>query len=127
MSEYKRLTKRLMYSNAPFTEFASDNEVLERLAELEDKIENKTLIELPCKVGTTLYFIYNRPLADKPNLIPRIHETSNWYFDIDEKGIAISTRSPYGYNGEYFYYLGEMVFLTKAEAEKKLKEQQNEW
>ena len=102
-------------------------EIYEQLKDLEDKIENGTLIELPCKVGDTLYFIYNRPLADKPNLTPRIHETSNWYFDIDKKGIAISTRNPYGYNGKYFYYLGEMVFLTKAEAEKKLKEQQNDW
>ena len=28
-----------------------------RLAELEDKIEQGTLIELPCKVGDTVYFI----------------------------------------------------------------------
>ena len=93
-----------------------------KLQNLEDKIENGTLIELPCKVGTTLYFIYNRPYADKPNLAPKIHETNNWYFDVCQKGVAISTRNSYGYNGEYFYYLGEMVFLTKAEAEKKLKE-----
>ena len=30
---------------------------LNRLAELEDKIEQGTLIELPCKVGDTVYFI----------------------------------------------------------------------
>lgn len=143
MKEYKRLTKKGSYYDKDdhdldlvleldenHYEIVQDINVickkLNRLAELEDKIENGTLIELPCKVGTTLYFIYNRPLADKPNLTPRIHETSNWYFDIDEKGIAISTRSPYGYNGEYFYYLGEMVFLTKAEAEKKLEELKNE-
>ena len=97
-----------------------------KLQNLEDKIENGTIIELPCKVGTTLYFIYNRPYADKPNLAPKIHETNNWYFDVCQNGVAISTRNPYGYNGEYFYYLGEMVFLTKAEAEKKLKEIQSE-
>ena len=50
MKEYKRLTKRLMGSNAPFTEYASDNEVVQRLAELEDKIENGTLQEvIRCK------------------------------------------------------------------------------
>lgn len=47
MKKYKRTTKRLMGSNAPFTEYASDNEILNRLAELEDKIENGTLVTIP--------------------------------------------------------------------------------
>ena len=119
MKEYKRLTDKNWRN-------FDTSEMYKRFAELEDKIENGTLIELPCKVGETLYFIYNRPFVDKPNLTPRIYETTNWYFDIDKGGIAISTRNPYGYNGEYFYYLGETVFLTKAEAEKRLKELQNE-
>lgn len=120
----KRLTEKL------FSELCFNRKNLLTTAlnnyNLENKIEKGTLIELPCKVGTTLYFIYNRPYADKPNLAPKIHETNNWYFDVCQKGVAISTRNPYGYNGEYFYYLGEMVFLTKAEAEAKLNELQNE-
>lgn len=128
--EYKRFTERVGKGVAVRSTSSNDNRsiwnAIECLAEFEDDLESGKLVRLPCKVGTTLYFIYNRPLADKPNLTPRIHETSNWYFDIDKKGIAISTRNPYGYNGEYFYYLGEMVFLTKAKAEEKLKELKGE-
>ena len=35
----------------------------QRLAELEDKIENGTLVELPCKVGDKLYLVYS-PFGD---------------------------------------------------------------
>ena len=45
MSEYKRLTKRV---GNEVHELAWSGEILHRLAELEDKIENGTLIELPC-------------------------------------------------------------------------------
>ena len=44
--EYKRLTKRFT-GGSPYTEYASDYDILCRLAELEDKIEQGTLIELP--------------------------------------------------------------------------------
>ena len=50
--EYKRLTNS--YKGAPLhtdMEVTDGDEIYERLAELEDKIEQGTLIELPCKVG----------------------------------------------------------------------------
>ena len=55
MKDYKRLTERYVEEEGDFfkkgTRFtlknAPDEEILERLAELEDKIENGTLIELP--------------------------------------------------------------------------------
>lgn len=34
-------------------------EILNRLAELEDKFENGTLVELPCKVGDTVCQFHN--------------------------------------------------------------------
>lgn len=34
-----------------------NQEVLDRLAELEDKLESGLLVELPCKVGDTIYYI----------------------------------------------------------------------
>ncbi len=56
MENYKRLTfKRLVdpYNNdceeAENASAASYDELLNRLAELEDKIEDGTLVELPCK------------------------------------------------------------------------------
>ena len=47
--EYKRLTKS--YKGAPLhtdMEVTDGDEIYERLAELEDKIEQGTMIELPC-------------------------------------------------------------------------------
>ena len=88
-----------------------------------NNFKDKSLfVELPCKVGATLYFLYNRPHADKPMLTPKIYETNKWYFDVDEKGISILPRDIHGYNHEYHYYLGKTVFLTKEEAERKLRE-----
>lgn len=74
----------------------------------------------PCKVGETLYFLYDRTYANRPDLTPRIYETNQWYFDVDEKGISILPRSIHGYKGKHHYYLGKTVFLTREEAEKKL-------
>ena len=79
-------------------------------------------VELPCKVGITLYFLYNRPHADKPDLTPKIYETTAWYFDVDEKGISILPRFVLEYNSEFHYRLNKNVFLDREEAEKKLKE-----
>lgn len=69
MSEYKRLTKRnangevetvkrpkSSYIQEVYEEWDEINRELKlRLAELEDKIEAGTLVELPCKVGDVMY------------------------------------------------------------------------
>ena len=54
--------------------------------------QSENVVELPCKVGTTLYFLYNSSYADKPDLTPRIYKTTDWYFEIDKTGIAINTK-----------------------------------
>lgn len=78
----------------------------------------------PCKVGETLYFLYDNTFANRPNSTPHIYETKDWYFDIDEKGISILPRSIHSYKGKHHYYLGKTVFITKEEAEKSLKERE---
>lgn len=83
--------------------------------------QSENVIELPCKVGTTLYFLYNSPYADKPDLTPRIYKTADWYFEIDKTGIVICTSDIHSFNKKYDYHLGETVFLTKEEAEAKMK------
>ena len=88
MSEYKRLTNNNLEEYDPEYDFCigckyfgepngcnrpngtCDSydrfiEIYNRLAELEDKIENKTLVELPCKAGDTVY----------EEAIGNIHET----------------------------------------------------
>lgn len=79
--------------------------------------QSENVIELPCKVGTTLYFLYNSPYADKPDLTPRVYKTTDWYFEVDKTGIAINTSDIHSFNKKYDYYLGKTVFLTKQEAE----------
>lgn len=85
---------------------------------LADHLLANGVIVLPCKVGTTLYFLYNSPYADKPDLTPRIYKTTDWYFEVDKTGIVINTSDIHSFNKKYDYYLGETVFLTKEEAER---------
>lgn len=83
-----------------------------RLAELEDKIEQGMLIELPCKVGDTFWYL-----------------SVAGYIEEDK----IANFSLYGefFTGErvvtklYKNYLGRTWFLTREGAEKRLKELQN--
>lgn len=86
----------------------------------EEKREN--VVEFPCKVGTTLYFLYNSPYADKPDLTPRIYKTTDWYFEVDKTGIVVCTSDIHSFNKKYDYFLGETVFFTKEEAEKAIAE-----
>lgn len=79
----------------------------------------------PCKVGQTLYFLYDGTFANRPDFTPYIYETNDWYFDIDKKGISILPRSIRSYKGKHHYYLGKTVFLTREEAEAKLKESES--
>jgi hypothetical protein len=91
----------------------------ERLADLEDKIENGTLIELPCKdlaafpckMGETVWLIYKRywNVADK-----------NGFWVLMES--KVSPHNKKRFNNDF----GKFVFLTREEADKRLKELQNE-
>lgn len=85
-------------------------EKLNRLAEIEDKIEQGTLIELPCKVGDTVYQtdgvrIYESETEDIMSM------RNGFIFDC--KNFAFDERA-----------IGERIFLTREEAEKRLKELQ---
>ena len=82
----------------------------QRLAELEDKIEQGTLIELPCKVGDTIYLIFEE----------------RWSVGKKETYLYIrKTKLTYGNMERVIKEYGEFVFLTREEAEKRLKELQN--
>lgn len=127
MSEYKRLTDSETAVMLKKTEGSSwDSEDMEaqryiRLAELEDKIENGTLIELPCKVGDIVYQITRDFVSEYKIKGFRCFENGNIFFEWQcIKGIYINIH------GFYINEIGKTVFLTKAEAEAKLKEQQND-
>ena len=59
MSEYKRLTEKDGVTRVMSQWAGTSNElkIYRRLAELEDKIMNGTLVETPCKVGDTVYCV----------------------------------------------------------------------
>ena len=113
-------------------------EAVDRLAELETKIENGTLIELPCKVGDTVYCVDRNRSA----CYDCEHYSSFYGMDeICEKGCAIYptieknkpicdkhfleideipfTLKWYGYYKDGF---NKDWFVTREEAEKRLKE-----
>lgn len=97
---------------------------------LLNKIENGTLIELPCKVGKILYEVCEKP---NDNLFVKLPSE---FFIVEHRVCDIKIRmigkkpifaiftsnKEFGvmtWDGEH---IGSQLFLTKAEAEKKLKE-----
>lgn len=127
MSEYKRLTIRdefgntdifgvdseLLYNELSFTEANALTKAFNHLSELEDKIENNTLIELLCKAGDKVYQFDN----------------GGEIYEIEIRSIYYANNTLI-YDCGYFAFderaIGESIFLTKAEAEKKLEELKNE-
>ena len=90
-------------------------EKLTALAEFEDKIEQGTLIELPCKVGDTIYWTSSN---NRDIIAAVVNKISFTKYDriillVEEKGV-----------GEYSIPLVWDIFLTREEAEKRLKELQ---
>lgn len=134
MKDYKRLTERDIdgtYVNYyevsnevkkwqekhGHTDFLGTNItqiLLERLADLEDKIENGTLVELPCKVGDKIYVCYG-VCVDEWEVVSIQIYGYDILFRLGHKGTD-------DYNSQYLMELGETWFLTKAEAEAKLRE-----
>ena len=117
----KRLTewkddKKLLAKTKFSGDFGSAN-VLSRLAEYEDLEEQGLLLRLPCKVGTTVY-------------------NTTWWDDVTEK-VKVGGKTFYRTVHKHkvskstfslldIYDFGKTVFLTKAEAEQKLKEMEND-
>lgn len=83
--------------------------IIHRLAELEDKIENGTLVELPCKVGDTIYEVFKN---HKP---PIIQQTKVEKIIITEKGLKLKLARNSVYETS-IASLGKTLFLTEAEA-----------
>nr|DAK86682.1 MAG TPA: hypothetical protein [Caudoviricetes sp.] len=123
MKDYKRLTERYVAEEGDFFEKgtrltlknAPNEEILERLAELEDKIEDGTLVELPCTVGDTIYEVFKN---HKP---PFIQQTKVEKIIITEKGLKLKLARNSFYETS-IASLGKIIFLTEDEARKKLKE-----
>ena len=124
MKEYERLTKRnangevetvktpkSSYIQEVYEEWDEINRELKlRLAELEDKIEAGTLIEIPCKVGDNAVAIIDTLCY--PNAIYNVKLKDLAYIVEDE-------------NGDVTFQHITRIFGTEAEAEKRLEEIRN--
>ena len=98
--------------------------VQEKLREYEQLEEQGLLLRLPCKVGDTIYVngILGVGEAEKYKVI-RVDYHSNLATKRSEFYIeALLVSAPENSIGFYDKEIGKTVFLTKAEAEAKLKE-----
>lgn len=92
-----------------------------KLKAYEDSEEQGRLVKLPCKVGDAVYAIgFN-------NNKPIIYESVVLRILITEKEIVFNVKvDEFGINSQLKQSMfGKTVFLTKSEAEKKLKEMEN--
>ena len=129
MEEYKRLTDKKIDIDSlsdkaksrisdTYLKYAKINNAL---WELENKIENGTLIELPCKVGDTLWRwlygnVYDEWTVDKINI----------YVENGRVDYTLCCTSKCGCGMDYFYKDDKDIDWTfnkpQTEAEAKLKE-----
>ncbi|MCM1305883.1 MAG: hypothetical protein NC037_00315 [Bacteroides sp.] len=96
-----------------------------RLAELEDKIENGTLVEVPCKIGDIVYQVCNAcGLWD----IEEWRITSTQMTDGKLTLINVESDIPFviKVRKSFEYPLGQNLFFTRKKAEKRLEELKNE-
>lgn len=95
-----------------------------KLAKLEDKLENGTLIELPCKIGTRVFEV--RSYYDCKT--DAYCECQNFGFRGKKACIRCENNTKKNVVNTFYFNLnmrdriGKTVFLTKEEAEQKLKE-----
>ena len=108
--EYKRLTNQKWSKDIDLTQELGYSYIYKRLAELEDKIEAGTLVEIPCKVGDNAVAIIDT-LA-YPNAIYNVKLKDLAYIVEDE-------------NGDVTFQHITRIFGTEAEAEKRLEEIRN--
>ena len=101
-----------------------DGSPTEKLADYEDAEEQGLLLRLPCKVGDVVYQIsenFIEPCTVETIFLGKYMDRNGnccnmaeIYYDRDD--------CPYVSTAIYFTDIGETVFLTKEEAEQKLKE-----
>lgn len=121
---YERLTDKDWHNEKFYAHRDSDRRVLKRLWDLENKIEQGTLIELPCKIGDTAYHLTSANTLEELGVAE--------IFDGEVTSISKDKDSLWIYchynNGLNFWYpkreIGRKLFFTREEAESKLKELQ---
>ena len=93
--------------------------LLEALGKYEDAEEQGLLLRLPVPIGTSVYKF--EPLTKGTE---RYIKTTITRYDVFDDSIWFTFANGLGRNIKDF---GQYVFLTKAEAEQKLKEMESDW
>lgn len=95
-------------------------EYLRKLKDYEDAEEQGRLVKLPCKVGDVVYFAHHDRVISSEVLSEKYHA------EAENHGVFIRERLTIDVEGVSaeidFGDIGKTVFLTKSEAEAKLKE-----
>ena len=100
------------------------DDVIDKLAQYEDLEDNGLLLRLPCKIGDTIYEVSyeNREFVIKEHIVKEfIYRTYRFprieIYCENENGFLVCNN---------IGKLDECLFLTKEEAEQKLKEMEDE-
>ena len=130
MNEYKRLTEKDGATRVMSQWAGTSNElkIYRRLAELEDKIENRTLYDFPFRIGQEVYIVCDWDIGEAvKGIITEIELTTNkngtFHRIYVEHKYILSKTNPNVVQYRYIFTKKEL-FLTKAEAEARLKELQ---
>lgn len=129
MKQYKRLTNQKWSEDIDLTQELGYSYIYKRLYELEDKIENKMLMELPCKIGDTIYYanFFTSPPRIEEYIVTGIRIYAN------ELLHKISTEiecypvkdGPCSF-GKYAFTDSNSIFTSRAKAKQELEKLMNE-
>ena len=115
----ERLTYRTIKGEAMGNSSVADiGDILGKLADYENAEEQGLLLRLPVPIGTTVYKF--EPLSKGTE---RYIKTTITRYEVFDDSIWFTFANGLGRNIEDF---GKYVFLTKAEAEQKLKEMESD-
>lgn len=92
----------------------------EKLAAYEDAENQGLLLRLPCKVGDTLYCI--TPYVKEPIITTQVLQINIKQFFNEKIIVRIDVMDKMGESCYFLDDIGKKVFLSRAEAEAKLKE-----
>jgi hypothetical protein len=95
-----------------------DDYIADELYNAGYRKQSENTIELPCKIGDTVYIIDE---ADDESGEDYVLAVKVLQFFINEHGIAIKLALPLGMRLNAWMVVGENVFLTREEAEAKMK------
>lgn len=134
--EYKRLTETkderywendVLWTSAREPDIEEIDAIYARLSELEDKVENKTLIELPCKVGDTVYIFNTRKNGINIGIVRYFRYEQ--YYPVSRLMIGIQnmdSRASYSCHNYSSLQINKTWFLTREQSEAALKELKGE-